>query len=1092
MRRMLRTNIYIALTLAVFTLPLAAREGEKPDDKPKWDVNNASGPSKDVPIDVDEGTWMNVDLSPDGSTITFDLLGDIYTLPITGGEATALTHDVAWQMQPCFSPDGKRIAFTSDQGGGDNIWVMDRDGKNAKQVTKESFRLLNDPRWSPDGQYIAAHKHFTSRRSLGAGEIWMYHVATGGDGLQLTTRRNEQKDLGEPAFSPDGRYLYFSYDSTAGDTFEYNKNSNTQIYAIDRLDLASGERIPFVTGPGGACRPTPSHDGNQLAFVRRVRFQTSLFVMDTRSGRATLVYSELERDMQETWAIHGVYPRMAWSPDDSEIVLYAGGKIRRVNVAAKRSTPIPFHVKTTRRVQDAVRYPVAVAPDTFDVKALRDVRVSPRGDRVAYQALGHIWVRALPDGTPQRLTNDETHFEFMPSFSRDGSSIVYVSWSDADLASVRVTNVTTGDTRSLTREMGHYFEPVVSPDGKTVVYRKGSGGYLVSPLWSSDKGIYKVPFTGGESVLVTKDGSNPQFGADSDRVYLYSETSEKETDKHILSSIGIDGREPRTHLTSENATEFALSPDGRWVAFQERFNAYIAPFVPTGRELAIGPKSKALPIARASRDAGENLQFSGDSSALHWSLGPELFERKLTDAFAFLDGAPEKLPEVPATGRNISFQAQQSKPDRTLALVGARIVTMKGDEVIEDGVIVIEKNRIKSVGRRAKVALPSGARIVDVSGTTITPGIVDVHAHGSQSANGITPQTNWIHCANLAYGVTTIHDPSNDTNSIFAVSELAKTGAILSPRTYSTGTILYGAAGSFKAEIDSLDDALSHLRRLKAIGAFSVKSYNQPRREQRQMVIEAARQLNMMVVPEGGSLLQHNLTMVVDGHTGVEHSLPVERVFKDITQLWGATQTGYTPTLVVGYGGLDGEHYWYQHMDAWREARLNAFVPRFVLDPRSRRREMAPDEDYNILRSAGIVKSLVDAGARAQLGAHGQLAGLGAHWELWLLKQSGITNLQALRAATLDGARYVGLDADIGSIEPGKLADMIVMDKNPLEDIRNSDDIRFTVLNGRIYDAHTLAPADGGAGARPKLFFESMQEGMPLQASDAHCAGCGR
>jgi Tol biopolymer transport system component/imidazolonepropionase-like amidohydrolase len=1088
------SNTRSAVILASFLmLSAAARAGlndlagdktaeNKAAETKKWDVDNAPGPSKDVAIDVDEGTWMNVDVSPDGSEIAFDLLGDLYTLPIAGGEAKSLTHDVAWQMQPRYSPNGKKLAFTSDQGGGDNVWTMDRDGSNAKQVSTESFRLTNSPVWAPDGMSIAAHKHFSSHRSLGAGEIWLYHV-TGGDGLQMTTKRNEQKDLGEPAFSPDGRYLYFSHDATPGDAFEYNKDSNGQIYAIDRLDRTTGDRISIVTGPGGACRPTPSHDGKRLAFVRRVRFQTTLFVMDLASGAAEPVYSKLERDMQETWAIHGVYPSMAWTPDDKSLVFYAHGKIQRLDLATKTASVIPFHVKTTRKVQDAVRFPVAVAPDEFDVKMLRDVRVSPQGDLVAYQALGHIWTRALPDGTPKRLTGDETHFEFMPSFSRDGQSIVYVSWSDDELASVRVVAARGGASLTLTKEPGHYFDPVFSPDGLTVVFVKSTGGYLVSPLWAHDPGVYRIAAGGGDPVLVTKKGSSPQFGAEKDRVYLTTEEEAKDADKHALFSIGLDGKDERAYLTSENATQFALSPDGRWIAFCERFNAYIAPFTPTGREIAVGPKTKAMPVARASRDAGENLQFSGDSKALYWSLGPELFDRKLTDAFAFLDGAPEKLPEIPTAGRNISFKAKQAKPEGSTAFVGGRVITMKGDEVLEDGCVVVEQNRIVAVGKRADVRIPSGARVIDCAGATLMPGMIDVHAHGAQSQAGITPQRNWIHHANLAYGVTTIHDPSNDTNSIFAASELAKTGAILSPRTFSTGTILYGAMGSIKAEIDSLDDALSHLRRLKAVGAFSVKSYNQPRREQRQQVIEAARELGMMVVPEGGSLLEHNLTMVVDGHTGVEHSLPVERVYKDVTQLWGASGTGYTPTLIVGYGGLDGEHYWYQHMDAWRQERLMTFVPRFVVDPRSRRRVMAPDEDYNILRSAGIVKSLVDAGAHAQLGAHGQLAGLGAQWELWLLAQSGLSNLQVLRAATLDGARYLGLDKDLGSIEAGKLADLLVLEKNPLADIHDSETIRLTVLNGRVYDARTLAPFGEGASARPHFFFEQMQDGMPAQAA---------
>jgi Tol biopolymer transport system component/imidazolonepropionase-like amidohydrolase len=1073
----------------VCALALSASASDEPK-APAWDVQAPPGPAQDFAIDVREGTWMNVDVSPDGTEICFDLLGDLYTLPIAGGEARAVQSGVAWQMQPRYSPDGAWIAFTSDAGGGDNVWVAKRDGSGARQVTKESFRLLNSPTWSPDGQWIAAHKHFTSRRSLGAGEIWLYHIS-GGEGLQLTTRANEQKDLGEPAFSPDGRNVYFSFDATGGDSFEYSKDSTAGIYAIDRLDRDTGERARVADGPGGACRPTPSHDGKRLAFVRRDDFVTTLFVMDLASGEARPIYAPLERDMQETWAIHGVYPAFAWLPGDREIVLYAQGRVRRVDVQKKTAREIPFHVQGTRRVEDAVRFAVDVAPAEFAVKALRSVAVAPAGDQVAYQALGHVWLRALPEGAPRRMAAVDERFEFAPSFSRDGGRVVFTKWTDEKLGTVVVRELATGVERELTSEPGHYVEPVFTPDGAQVVYRKATGGGLVSPLWSREPGIYRVSAEGGAPVLVTKKGMRPQFGSDGARVYLTTEEERKDADHRTLWSVDLDGGDERVHLASEWATQFAISPDGKWVAFSERWNAYLAPFEATGREVAIGPETKAYPVARLTRDAGENLQFSADSRRVHWSLGPELYERDLKDAFAFLAGAPEKLPAAPESGRNISFTAKRPVIEGSVALVGARVVTMKGDEVIEDGVVVVNGDRIAAVGRRADVTIPADARVIDAAGLTVIPGIIDVHAHGPQAVNGVTPQHNWASHANLAFGVTTIHDPSHDTNSIFAASELQEAGLVLAPRTFSTGTIVYGAQGDFKAPIESLDDARSHLRRLKAVGAFSVKSYNQPRRDQRQQVIQAARELEMMVVPEGGSLLQHNLTMVVDGHTGVEHSLPVEKVYADVQQLWGPSKTGYTPTLIVGYGGIWGENYWYQHSDVWRDERLTAFVPKFVVEPRSRRRTMAPDEDQNILRSSGIVKSLIDAGARAQLGAHGQLAGLGAHWELWLLKQSGITNLQALRCATLSGAQYLGLDRDLGSIEAGKLADLVVMEKNPLEDIRGSESIRWTMQGGRLYDARTLAPADGRAGAAPTYFWRSMQSAMPGQTATEACAGCG-
>ncbi len=503
--------------LLIFTLTgtssILAKEVEKKEEKPKWDVNNPSSDMKEVSIDTDEGTWMNVDVSPDGKEIVFDLLGDIYMIPFSGGEAKSLTQGVAWDMQPRFSPNGKWIAFTTDRAGGDNIWIMKRDGSAPQQVTKEDFRLLNSPAWAPDSEFIVARKHFTSTRSLGAGEMWLYH-RSGGEGVQLTKRPNEQKDAGEPSFSPDGRYLYFSQDTTPGLFFEYNKDSNNQIYVIQRLDRETGELEPYIAGPGGSIRPTPSHNGKSIAFVRRVRGKSVLYINEIDSGKNTPIYDSLERDMQESWAIHGVYPVMAWTADDSAIVFWAAGKIRKIEVDSKQITEIPFRVQSTRKIQNALRFPVAVAPDSFNVRMLRWVQVSPAANQVLYEALGHLYTRSLPDGTPRRVTSQNDHFELYPSYSRDGKWIVYTTWDDQKFGTVRIVSAAGGEGKIITSSAGHYMEPAFTPDGTKIVYRASAGGgYLTSPQWSRNPGIYWVSTSGGKQTLITKKGTRPHFGA---------------------------------------------------------------------------------------------------------------------------------------------------------------------------------------------------------------------------------------------------------------------------------------------------------------------------------------------------------------------------------------------------------------------------------------------------------------------------------------------------------------------------------------------------------------------------------------------------
>jgi len=1054
------TPLYIALMLGLSTQTAQATNSSAPS----WEVNQPNGaPLNNVNIAVNQGTWMNLSASPDGKYLVFDLLGDIYQIPVSGGDAKPLAQGIAWQMQPVYSPDGKYIAFTSDADGGDNIWIMNADGSNPRTVTSETFRLLNSPAWSPDSQYIVGRKHFTASRSLGAGEVWLYHVA-GGEGVKLTERPNDEKDLGEPAYSPDGRYIYFSQDDTPGKTFHYSKDSVNGIYKIKRYDTQTGNIDILIEGTGGAIRPTPSPDGTKLAYIKRDDFQSSLYLLVLKSGDTTKLYGELDRDMQETWAIHGVYPTMAWTQDNQDIFFWAKGKINRLNVANKTLSNIPFTVKTTLEVQPAVRFKQDIDKDVFDVKMLRMAQVSPDGSKVAFEALGKIWLKSLPDGKMSRLTELGNDIgELYPQWSRDGKNIVFTTWHDQNQGTVQVISARGGKAKALTNEPGKYVEPTFSPDGNLVVYRKVQGGTLTPRTWSQNLGLYKVDINTKQTKWICGDGYQAQFGATADRVYFMDSA---EDDMPQLASINLEGFDKRVHYRSKHATEFRISPDGKQLAFAERFKVWVTPFAKHGETVEIGPNASNLPVTQLSIRAGESISWNSDSDQLYWTLGPELYQANVDTHYL----PPNEKPAPKIT--QLGFTESAAVPRGTIAFVGGKVITMENDQVIENGIVVVKDNHIIAVGD-ASTAIPRDARVIDIKGKSIMPGLFDAHAHGPQADNEIVPQQNWTLYAGLSLGVTSIHDPSNDTTEIFAASEQQKAGKIIGPRIFSTGTILYGAnAPGYTSHIDSLEDAKFHLERLKKVGAFSVKSYNQPRRNQRQQVIAAARALEMMVVPEGGSLLQHNLSMIADGHTTIEHSLPAAAIYDDIKQFWSQTKVSYTPTLVVAYGGISGENYWYDKTDVWAHPRLSRYVPADILQARSMRRPHAPDNHYNHINVAKVANELDHLGIHPNIGAHGQREGLAAHWEMWMFAQGGMDNMAVLKTATINPAATFGLDHQLGSIKSGKLADLIVIDGDPLADIRVTDKVTYTMVNGNLFDAETMHQLNGDQVQRKPFYFE--------------------
>jgi dipeptidyl aminopeptidase/acylaminoacyl peptidase len=422
------------------------------------------------------------------------------------------------------------------------------------------------------------------------------------------------------------------------------------------------------------------------------------------------------------------------------------------------------------------------------VKQLRWMNVSPQGDRVVYSALGHLYVKELPDGTPHRLTSQADHFEFFPRFSRDGRAVVYATWNDETLGSVRRIEIDgagkPGRETTLTPEPGQYIEPQFSPDGRTVVYVKTRGGFLTSPWYGLDTGVWRVAADGrGKPERLAKEGRAPQFGATGDDLYVTRNGVEKDVELYTkLVRIDLADRRRETEVaTSEFVTQFAVSPDGRWLAFDERSHAYVTPLPLAGntaRPIKVGRKMEDLPVRQLDVDAGSYLHWSGDSTKVWFGLGDRLFGSELKNAFAFEPGAPKELPKADGAGLRVGFSQKADAPTGAIAITGARIVTMKGDEVLEDGTVVVEGNRIAAIGPSASVTVPAGAKRVDAHGKTIIPGIVDVHWHGSMGDDGIIPQQSWIDYASLAFGVTTLHDPANESAEVFTQAEMQRAGIV--------------------------------------------------------------------------------------------------------------------------------------------------------------------------------------------------------------------------------------------------------------------------------------------------------------------------
>ena len=957
-------------------------------------------------VTVHEGTSMALALSPDRSRIAIDLQGVIFVLPASGGSARRLTDALFDARQPTWSPDGRQIAFQSNRDGHWRVWVMNADGSQARALTHDVYEE-REPSWSPDGRRIA----FTSDRS-GKFDIWELELSSGA----LTRRTTAPGGNSRPTWSPDGHEIAYVSDR-AGAAGIYAVNAaNTERRIAAAAVFGFGMNVPLGT-------PSWRPDSSDVLYTVIANGKARLLLNDT-----LITDSEDVQPFRADWLSH------------DEFLYVTDGQIKRRSLATGTARTIEFSATLAVRTpayQRKHRDFDGVAPQA--VRGVQRAALSPDGRQIAFTALGDLWLMSV-GAQPRRLGGGGPYVAVDPAWSPRGDALVYAS-DRAGSLDLWIHELASGRERRLTSAPGAEMRPAWSPDGRTIAYVDAYGAYA--------EDVWTVDVASGATRKIAAAGDSPGYPAwlpDSSALLVSRLQSYSTSQSYYAGGVNqarivpLDGSAvhditvvPDYSIGNRSGDGPALSPDGRRIAFQMDSALWVAELRAHG--------SVPAPPRRIADAIYTGLSWAGDSETLLAQVGGRL------QLYRASTGAATPVP--------LDLQWRRAQPAGRVTVHAGRLVDGVHPQAQADVDIVIERNRIVSIAPHNAAA--HAGQVIDASALTVMPGLMDMHEHLIKEYGASFGRLL------LSYGITTVRSPGNVPGDFLEEREAVESGQRPGPRLFGTGYILDGERTVW--EMGTPVRTAAELARQVALAAELdydlIKTYTHTSEPLRARAVELAHRHGMAVA-------SHEIyTAALFGSDSIEHldgngcgrgyaskASQLNNVYDDVIQVLARSGMAITPTvsLFTPYAELAGG-----------DPAATLTDPRWALQPSWVR--AAPAQTFGDFAAPSMlanirasIRKLHQAGARIVAGTDSPFTpiGLNTHNELLQEVNAGLTPFEALRTATALPAELLGAGADLGTLEPGKLADLVFVRGNPLEDIRATRNVQRVMRNGQLYTVEEL------------------------------------